>query len=207
AGRAGRPRVLAAGARAPTPTRAAEGGVPKYSGRREQTGKLGLRLGTAACRALDGMRAHLRAATRGLPRLGDLLALPRQRFDAVDRRLGRALLANTRAHGTRLARSSSRLSPRLLDAQVRPSRARLETLGRRAEAALARRIGPRRARLERVAGRLSPQPIVERVSRCTQRLAELDGRMRQSVLASISGRRRHLEACAKLLASLGYHGV
>ena len=96
---------LAADARAPTPTKAAEWAVPKHSELIEQTGKLALRLGTAVRRAIDGMRTHLRAAARGLPRRSDLLALPRQRFDAVDRRLGRALLANTRAHGTRLARS------------------------------------------------------------------------------------------------------
>jgi exodeoxyribonuclease VII large subunit len=198
---------LAADARAPTPTKAAEWVVPRHSELAEQTGKLGLRLAVAARRALDAMRAHLRAATRGLPRLADLLALPRQRFDAVDRRLGRALLENTRAHGMRLARSSSRLAPRLLDTQLRQTRHRLDVLGRRAEAALARLVGPRRARLERVAGRLSPQPIAERVSRCAQRLTELHGRMRQSVQASVTARRRHLEGCAKLLASLGYHGV
>ena len=103
------------------------------------------------------MRAHLRAAARGLPRRSDLLALPRQRFDAVERRLGRALLANTRAHGMRLARCASRLQPRLLEARLQRTRDRLEALGRRADASLARSIGPRRARLERVAGRLSPQ--------------------------------------------------
>ncbi|HZT47764.1 MAG TPA: exodeoxyribonuclease VII large subunit [Hyphomicrobiaceae bacterium] len=198
---------LAADARAPTPTKAAEWAVPRHSELREQTGKLGLRLATAARRALDAMRAHLRAAMRGLPRLGDLLALPRQRFDAVDRRLGRALLANTRAHGMRLARSSSRLGPRLLDAQLRQTRHRLDVLARRADAALARRVGPRRARLERVAGRLSPQPIADRVGRCGARLAELEGRMRQSTQALLAARRRHLEGCSKLLASLGYHGV
>jgi len=53
---------LAADARAPTPTKAAEWAVPRYSELLEQIGKLGLRLGTSAHRALDGMRAHLRAA-------------------------------------------------------------------------------------------------------------------------------------------------
>jgi exodeoxyribonuclease VII large subunit len=173
----------------------------------EQTGKLALRLATAARRALEAMRAHLRAAQRGLPRLGDLLALPRQRFDAIDRRLGRGLLANTRAHGTRLARCASRLQPRLLEARLQRIRDGLEALGRRADASLVRRIGPRRARLERVAGRLSPQPIVERVSRCAERLANLGRRSRQSIAAQIGDRRRHLDGCAKLLASLSYHGV
>src|SRR5262245_13578251 len=99
-------------------------------------GKLGLRLATAACRALGAMRTHLRAAQRGLPRRGDLLALPRQRFDSVERRLGRALLANTRAHGLHLARSAARLRPRLLEAKLARSRDRLEAFGRRADASL-----------------------------------------------------------------------
>jgi len=198
---------LAADARAPTPTKAAEWAVPRYSELLEQTGKLGLRLGIAARRALDGMRAHLRAATRGLPRRGDLLALPRQRFDAVDRRLGRGLLANTRAHGMRLARCGSRLHPRLLESRLANTRHRLDALGRRAEASLARRIAPRRTRLERVAGRLGPQPIVARIARATERVEVLAARARQSVLARVAGHRRHLDGCGKLLASLSYHGV
>ncbi len=197
----------AADARAPTPTKAAEWAVPKHSELSEQTGKLALRLSTAAHRAIDGMRAHLRAAARGLPRRSDLLALPRQRFDAVDRRLGRALLANTRAHGLRLARSSSRLQVRVLVARLAHTRERLDALGRRADASLARRIAPRRARLERVAGRLSPQPIIERIARSGERVVNLARRARQSVLAQFGARRRHLDASAKLLASLGYQGV
>jgi exodeoxyribonuclease VII large subunit len=198
---------LVADARAPTPTKAAEWAVPKYSELLEQAGKLGLRLGVSARRALDGMRAHLRAAVRGLPRRGDLLALPRQRFDAVDRRLGRALLANTRAHGTRLTRCISRLQPRLLESRLSHTRQRLDALGQRAGASLGRRIAPRRARLERVAGRLSPQPIAERISRCGERVTNLGRRTRQSVSAQIAAHRRHLDGCAKLLASLSYHGV
>ena len=172
---------LAADARAPTPTKAAEWAVPKYSELIEQTGKLALRLGTAARRALDGMRAHLRAAARGLPRRGDLLALPRQRFDAVDRRLGRALLANTRAHGVRLARCV-----------VAPAAAAAGGAARRARATGSRRwagaptprwragLAPRRARLERVAGRLGPQPIVERIARCSERAGRPGRRARAS---------------------------
>ncbi|MFA6140738.1 MAG: exodeoxyribonuclease VII large subunit, partial [Hyphomicrobium sp.] len=88
---------LVADARAPTPTKAAEWAVPKFAELAENTGKCGSRLTTAARRMLQQSRAHLRAAARGLPRLEDVLALPRQRFDACDKRLGRALLANARA--------------------------------------------------------------------------------------------------------------
>ena len=135
----------------------------------------------AARRALDGMRAHLRAAARGLPRRSDLLALPRQRYDSVEQRLGRALLANTRAHGVRLARCSSRLQPRLLEARLQRTRDRLEALGRRATSSLVRTTGPRRARLERVAGRLAPQTLSARLATCTERLGVLDARARQAI--------------------------
>ena len=198
---------LAADARAPTPTKAAEWAVPKYSELVEQTGKLALRLATSARRALDGMRTHLRAAARGLPRRSDLLALPRQRYDLVEQRLGRALLANTRAHGVRLARCSSRLQPRLLETRLQRTRDRLEALGRRATSSLVRTTGPRRARLERVAGRLAPQTLSARLATCTERLGVLDARARQAIVSRIAQQRRHVDACGKLLGSLGYHGV
>jgi exodeoxyribonuclease VII large subunit len=198
---------LAADARAPTPTKAAEWAVPRHSDLVEQTGKLALRLDTAARRALDAMRTHLRAAARGLPRLGDLLALPRQRFDAVDRRLGRALLANTRAHAVQLVRCASRLQPRLLEDRMGRIRDRLDGLGRRAHASLARVTAPRRGRLERIGGRFGPQAIVARIGRARERIDTLAGRARRSLLAQVGIHRRHLDGCSKLLASLGYQGV
>jgi exodeoxyribonuclease VII large subunit len=154
------------------------------------------------------MRTHLRAASRGLPRRGDLLALPRQRFDAVERRLGRALRENTHRHGERLARCEARLQPRLLEARLVRTRDRLDALRHRAEAALRGRIaGPRRARLERVAGRLSLQPIRARMARWAERLEALQSRARQSIMGSMTTHRRHLDGCGKLLASLGYQDV
>jgi exodeoxyribonuclease VII large subunit len=198
---------LAADARAPTPTKAAEWAVPRHSDLVEQTGKLALRLDTAARRALDAVRTHFRAAARGLPRLSDLLALPRQRFDSVDRRLGRALLANTRAHAVQLARCASRLQLRLLEDRMGRIRDRLDGLGRRAHASLARMTAPRRGRLERIGGRLGPHAIVARIGRARERIDTLAGRARRSLLAQVGTHRRHLDGCSKLLASLGYQGV
>jgi len=155
----------------------------------------------------EGMRTQLRAAARGLPRLGDLLALPRQRFDAVERRLHRALHANSRAHAMRLARASSRLQARLLVVRCQRARDRLDALGRRGEGSLARLLAPRRARLERVAGRINRRAVGERIRLCEERLSALQRRLHRALLGGIAARRRHLEASAKLLASLGYHGV
>ena len=198
---------LAADARAPTPTKAAEWAVPKHSELIEQTGKLGLRLATAALRALDGMRTHLRAATRGLPRRSDLLAMPRQRFDDVERRLGRALTANTRAHAMQLARCGAKLRPQLVEMRIARKRARVETLAQDAVAALQRRLGPPRRRLERASGALRPQPLVHRLARCRDRLADLHRQARQCAQAGIATRRRHLDGAGKLLTTLSYQGV
>jgi len=198
---------LAADVRAPTPTKAAEWAVPKHAELLEEANKLGLRLDVAARRLREGLRAHLRAAARGLPRLGDLLALPRQRFDALDRRLDRALQANSRAHAMRLQRSATRLQPRLLHARIGRTRDRLEALGRRADGALARVAGPRRARLERAAGRISQRAIIERVRLGGERIRGLQQRIRQALLGEVAAHRRHLDASGKLLCSLSYHGV
>jgi exodeoxyribonuclease VII large subunit len=198
---------LAADARAPTPTKAAEWAVPKHGELTDQTGKLHLRLKTAAWRVLSGLRTHLRAAQRGLPRRQDLLAMPRQRYDAVERRLGRALLENTRAHERRLVRVATRLTPQLLKARLERAGTRLDGLWRHAAAALAGTTARRRLRLERLAGRLTPQMVGDRVARRAERLAVLDARLRQGVANALSRQRRHLDACAKLLASLSYQGV
>jgi exodeoxyribonuclease VII large subunit len=198
---------LAADARAPTPTKAAEWAVPKHAELLEQTGKLGLRLQTAVWRALDGLKTHLRAAQRGLPRRQDLLALPRQRYDAVERRLGRALLENTRAHERRLVRAATRLTPQLLTARIERASARLESLWRQAGASLSATTARRRLHLERLGGRLAPRGVSDRVARRAERLQVLEARLRQGVQNALSRQRRHLEACSKLLGSLSYQGV
>lgn len=198
---------LAADARAPTPTKAAEWAVPKYAELIEQTGKLGLRLFTAVRRVLDGTRVHLRAATRGLPRRGALLDLPRQRFDAVERRLGRALSANTRAHAMHLTRVAGKLRPQLVEMRVARKRARLDQLGQEAMAALQRRLGPPRRRLERAAGALRPQAVQQRLVHGRQRVDGAGQRIRQSVATALTRHQRQLHGISKLLVSLSYHGV
>lgn len=139
---------LVADARAPTPTKAAEWAVPKYSELIDALEKFGLRQRMGMRRVLESVRTHLKAAGRGLPKLEDLIALPRQRFDAADRRLGRALLANTRAHGTRLARMGGRLSTAPLVQRLSRSAERLAALYDRSGQALMYRITVRRRVLD-----------------------------------------------------------
>ncbi len=184
---------LVADARAPTPTKAAEWAVPKFADLAESTGKLGLRLTTGARRSLNSARTHLKAAARGLPRLQDIVALPRQRFDACDKRLSRALLANTRAHHTRFARVSSRLRPATVRQRLALGLERLSTLNARASSALANRIATRRRQLDGCAqllGSLSYQSVLQRGFVLVR---DGEGRMLREAAALHAGDRLELE--------------
>jgi exodeoxyribonuclease VII large subunit len=176
---------LAADARAPTPTKAAEWAVPKYSELIDTTAKHGDRLRVGMRRQIEGQRTAFRAAARGLPRLQDLVALPRQRFDAASARLGRGLMSATEVHARRLARIAPRLQARLLANRVEKARQRLAQVGERKGAAIARYAVNLRMRHEVLATRLAPRLIAERIRR-----------MRQT-----------LDADAKLLVSLSYQSV
>jgi exodeoxyribonuclease VII large subunit len=156
---------LVADARAPTPTKAAEWAVPRYAELADSTDKFGARLASAARRVLQHSRTHLKAATRGLPRLEDLLALPRQRFDAAERRLGRALIANARIHHTRYARISARLRPAPLLNRICVCGERAGGLQRRAAQALRNALVTRRRQLEghgKLLDTLSYQSVLQR---------------------------------------------
>jgi exodeoxyribonuclease VII large subunit len=156
---------LVADARAPTPTKAAEWAVPKFAELAESTEKFGGRLTAAARRSLQSARTHLKAAARGLPRLEDIIALPRQRFDACEKRLARALLANTRAHHTRYVRTASRLRPGPIRQHIAICGERIRTAQARAGQALLNRLAARRDRLEssgKLLASLSYQGVLQR---------------------------------------------
>lgn len=137
-----------ADARAPTPTKAAEWAVPVWSELIDRTGDLGRRLAIGLRRGQEERRAALRAAARGLPRPQDLLALPRQRYDAAAARLARALTANTRTHRGSLDRLSGRLRPHLLVERSRTGRQRLDQAGRSLQRVFSQQVRQKRAGLD-----------------------------------------------------------
>jgi exodeoxyribonuclease VII large subunit len=184
---------LVADARAPTPTKAAEWAVPKFADLAESTSKCGARLTAAARRMLQQARAHLKAATRGLPRLEDVLALPRQRFDACEKRLGRALLANARAHHTRYARISARLRPAPIMQRISVCGERSGALQARARQALRNGLIAKRRHLEgydKLLATLSYQSVLQRGFVLVR---DADGRAVRSVTGVEPGDRLDLE--------------
>lgn len=198
---------LVADARAPTPTKAAEWAVPKHSELTERTYDFGHRLRQSWRRLIEENRTRLNASARGLPRLSDILALPRQRFDTAAARLPRALTSNTQAYANRMARISSRLRPQLLEQRIARSNERLQTLSNRGVQALARTSHRQRTRLERVAGRLQPGGLLQRLSRNHERLDVLTRRAARAFHNAVALRRRQLESHEKVLAALSYQSV
>jgi exodeoxyribonuclease VII large subunit len=198
---------LAADARAPTPTKAAEWAVQKRADLVERVLDHGMRLRKSMRRSVEAERTRLSGLARALPAPQDLLAMPRQRLDAASARLPRALYANTQAHANRFARLSARLQPRLLGTRIARSRERLETLHRFSRQGLARMVETRRARLDRASVRLSPQALIAEARRGGMRAGELGARLKAAARALLDVRRRHLASHAQMLASLSYQSV
>ncbi|WP_040485575.1 exodeoxyribonuclease VII large subunit [Lutibaculum baratangense] len=146
---------LASDVRAPTPTAAAEMAVPVRAELAAIMEDRSRRLWGSLSRLVQERRNQLRAAERGLPRLSDLLAMPRQRLDTLWVSLPMALRNNTRQHRNRLDVTRSRLSRRHLDERIVRARERVEWLGERKERAEAVALQRRREVLDRLAGLLS----------------------------------------------------
>src|ERR1700749_160918 len=113
---------FAADKRAPTPTAAAEMAVPGRSALLVEVSGLARRTMMCWQRGQEAHRNELRAAARALPGLSELLAIPRQRLDSAAFALPRGLKANTHAHFRHFAGVSSRLTMRVLHAQLAHAR-------------------------------------------------------------------------------------
>ncbi|MCZ7596407.1 MAG: exodeoxyribonuclease VII large subunit [Hyphomicrobium sp.] len=201
---------LVADARAPTPTKAAEWAVPKFADLADSTEKCGARLTTAARNILRHARTHLKSASRGLPRLEDVIALPRQRFDACEKRLGRALLANARAHHTRYARISARLRPAPILHRIAVCGERAHTQQVRAAQALRNGVAARRRQLEGCSKLLSTLSYQSVLQRGFALVRDAEGRTVRSVAAVAPGDRLdvelrdgHIEAEAQRVRATG----
>lgn len=196
---------LVADARAPTPTKAAEWAVPKYSELGEQLLGLTLRHRAGVRRYLDETRARLRAEARGLPRLQDLVALPRQRFDGAAHKLSACMRAYLQRRRTRWVEVGHRMpQPRAL---TRFARQRFDATGRNLERALVTNTRVLSQRLVRVESKLRVSQLAARIMDARKDLSALDRRAGQALANRIQARRRHLDAESKMLRTLSYQSV
>ncbi len=196
-----------ADARAPTPTKAAEWAVPKYSELIARIEELRGRQRQAIRRLIEGNRSDLRAAARGLPRPQDLIGLARQRFDGASGRLAYALRSFSAEKRARLERWEGRLDIRLVAQNTKRGRERLGATDREMRQVLRRLVEQHRLRLERRAGRLQPPLLRTPVQRMRERLDVLSERGRQSIITLTGRHSSRVQSLAQLLRSLSHKSV
>ncbi|PKP77196.1 MAG: exodeoxyribonuclease VII large subunit [Alphaproteobacteria bacterium HGW-Alphaproteobacteria-3] len=139
---------FAADRRAPTPTAAAEMAVPVRSDLIADVSDKGTRLMRGERRLVEDCRTRLSGLSRGLPRLADLVALPRQRFDNAADKLGRALVRATEVKGAAFHRIEGRLSDRPIQQKIETGRKALPQLLERLSRAETRHLGDLARRLD-----------------------------------------------------------
>jgi len=138
---------FAADKRAPTPTAAAEMAVPVRADLAIEISSLTRRSFACWQRGQENRRSELRGAARGLPKLADLLAIPRQRFDRASAQLPRALRANTHVYDRRLSMIAGRLTVTTLRSQIEHGKERVARLSAGAVRCMGLHIKQRETRL------------------------------------------------------------
>lgn len=146
---------FAADKRAPTPTAAAEMAVPVRADLAIEISSLSRRSFACWQRGQEHRRAELRSAVRGLPKLTELLAIPRQRFDRASAHLPRALRANTYVYDRRLSMIAGRLTVTTLRTQIARAKDQVSRLSERARRCSEHFVTVRRTRVQHSAQMLA----------------------------------------------------
>ncbi len=194
-------------ARAPTPTKAAEWAVPKYTELVERLGDLKLRQLKTMSRQLQTKRSDLKSASRGLPRLIDLVGIPRQRLDGAASRLGQALLGFTRTKRGQFQRFDGRLQPHILMNRIIRGRERIGLFKQALGRTMVQRLKFSRETHNRLRGGLRPQMMMKTISQGGQDLHNLQDRRDRAIRSNLQQKRQRLQTLSQLMNSLGYQNV
>jgi exodeoxyribonuclease VII large subunit len=195
--------------RAPTPTGAAEMAVPVKADLEASLSGLSARLKAAVTRQMDNRRHNVRALTRALPSLDQLLALPRRRFDEASAGLGRGLQMNTANKRRAFERTAAHLRPDVLSSRIYERRQKLSEHMIRAERIVERLIHRSAARVSSADASLRTLPgrLLSQIHRTQDRLTGLAGRADNALLADLRRRRSAIIAQDRILQSLSYRNV
>jgi exodeoxyribonuclease VII large subunit len=164
-------------------------------------------------RGQERRRTELRAATRALPGLSELLAIPRQRLDGAGASLPRALKANTSSHHRRFVQASAGLTLRVLRGQIAQATHRFTVSGERLTLASSAAVRQRRDRFAGLSIRLqaskaaNAQAQRNALARDRERALRLSERARRALATIVQRQQARVLASGQLLAALSYRGV
>ena len=162
--------------RAPTPTAAAELAVPQRTELLADLLQKAARLAGSLGRMAQEKRLRLQRAERGLPDLGAITGLARQRLDDRTARLELALPGLVRVRRTALAQVSARLAL-ALPGLVSKRRAGFALAGERLRSAGRGALAARAAKAGALLPRLNPAPLLARLREQAARLEGMGARL------------------------------
>ncbi|EFL88524.1 exodeoxyribonuclease VII large subunit [Ahrensia sp. R2A130] len=220
----------AADLRMPTPTAAAEKAVPIKADLEAHLANLSARLRAAVSRVAETRRTSLRATSRGLPSLDNLLALPRRAFDEAAAGLGRNLVQRVERASFSYERAAGGLRPLLLEKRLaasgellarqienhqralrnatRSKRQRFDDrAGRLSPDVLNRPISMAQRNLSQAANKLRPEPLVQRVSAGRDASNKAFARVDRLTTASLAQAKERFERAERMRESLSYKSV
>jgi exodeoxyribonuclease VII large subunit len=128
-------------------------------------------------------------------------------FDELASRIGRALIANARAHRVQFERSAARLSLSGLSRGFERAGERLKNLADRHDRALAVALRQKNEELLRSARRLRIGPLRERATTLRRRLDDAGERATRGYRQGILRRGEKLNSVAQLLRTLSYRNI
>ena len=169
--------------------------------------QLGARLQAGIGRLADRKRDSLRAAARALPAPDGLLAMPRQSFDALERRLGQGLGTNITAKRSAWSRAEGRLNPNRLSSLLDRDKTALRRFERDLPRALRHVADRKREALNLRASRLTVSGIERQRRLGVDRLAGLSSRLVRALDLRLADARNTLDQKGRLLKTLSYESV
>ncbi|MCC0049000.1 MAG: exodeoxyribonuclease VII large subunit [Rhodobiaceae bacterium] len=177
--------------RAPTPTAAAEIALPVRAELVATVEELGARQRRSLLRLVEQYRAAVLSARRGLPRLEDLLAIPRQRLDTASLQIGASMRRLLRERAQRVA--AARLSPYSVRNAVARGRDRLSSVEQRLLRIGAQDAERRRTRLDRASGLLRTLSHRATLERGFALVRDLSGELVRTSDAALGAKRVSVE--------------
>ncbi len=193
--------------RAPTPTAAAEASVPVRQDLITHCQTLKTRQMNAVNRGLLERSTSLKAATRGLPKLVDLLLQPRQKLDLIVQSMNNGLKQNLMHKSHQLERITTYLQPHILNQQIYVKKQASQNLNQRFSSAQKNYLSIKNNDLARFTSRFQAINPISNVKNLSQQIQHLNHRLAQSLSSKISQKKQGLRATSRMLESLSYRSV
>ena len=191
--------------RAPTPTGAAEIAVPVKAELMSDLDDHARRLITAQTRLIQTRRMELRVVD--LPQAKDILALPRQRFDAISDKLSFALRANLQSHREAFSEIRNRLSVSNLKQSIQIYHDQLKSKSGRMIQAIANGLRNQRTLYESISKQLSIGGFTRQLTEQSTQIKSLTERFNQAFNNEFKHKKVQLEKSTSLLNTLSYQSV